>query len=72
MDEVERAKVVGFDKYVIGHFHTPFDSLLYAVGGCLSGTSAYDHQAGRYAPPSQAAWMVHEKHKEFNKINFRL
>jgi hypothetical protein len=72
MEELDRAKTIGFDKYVIGHFHTPFDSSLYACGGSLAGTSAYDHQAGRYSPPSQSAWMVHEKHKEFNRINFKL
>lgn len=72
MDDKERAEFIGFDKYLIGHFHTPFDSALYCCGPSLSGTSAYDHQAGRYADPGIAAWMVHEKHKEFNRIVFNL
>ena len=72
MAEKERADTIGFDKYCIGHFHTPFDSNLYCCGGSLSGTSAYDHQAGRHANPSQSAWMVHSVHKEFNRINFQL
>jgi hypothetical protein len=72
MEEKERAETIGFDKYCIGHFHTPFDSSLYCCGGSLSGTSAYDHQAGRYSTPCQSAWMVHRKWKEFNRINFNL
>ena len=72
MSEKEKMDLIGFDKYCIGHFHTPFDSELYCCGGSLSGTSAYDHQAGRYSRPSQSAWMVHEIHKEFNRINFKV
>jgi len=69
---IERAKDIGFHKYVFGHFHTAFDSHLYTCGASLSGTDAYDHQAGRYSPPGQSAWMVHPKHGEFNRINFWL
>jgi hypothetical protein len=72
MQEVERAHDIGFHKYIFGHFHTPFDSPLYSCGGSLSGTDAYDHQAGRYGDPVQSAWMVHAKHGEFNRINFIL
>ena len=72
MKEVERAHDIGFHKYIFGHFHTPFDSPLYSCGGSLSGTDAYDHQAGRYGDPVQSAWMVHPKHGEFNRINFML
>lgn len=71
MDEIERAKTIGFDKYVIGHFHVPTDNILYSVGGSLSGTSAFDHQAGRYAYPCQSAWVV-GSHGEFDRINFKL
>lgn len=70
MADIERAKTIGFHKYIFGHFHTPFDSILYACGGSLQGTDAYDHQAGRYSKPCQSSWMVHEKHGEFNRINF--
>lgn len=72
MQEVSRADEIGFHKYVFGHFHTPFDSPLYSCGGSLSGTDAYDHQAGRYSNPCQSAWMTHPKHGEFNRINFWL
>lgn len=71
MREVERAKDVGFHKYIFGHYHTPFDSELYACCGSVSGTDAYDHKNARYARPSQSSWMV-GKHGEFNRINFRL
>jgi hypothetical protein len=71
MREIERAKDVGFHKYIFGHWHTPFDMPLYACCGSVSGTGAYDHKAGRYARPSQASWMV-GKHGEFNRINFDL
>jgi hypothetical protein len=72
MEEYDRAKTIGYHKIVHGHFHTPFDANMYSCGGSVSGTSAYDHQAGRYAPPSQPAWLVHPKWGEFNRINFQL
>jgi len=72
MQEVERAREIGFHKYVFGHFHTPFDSPLYSCGASLSGTDAYDHQAGRYSKPGQSAWLVNPKHGEFNRTNFTL
>ena len=72
MDDIKRAKEIGFNKVIHGHFHTPFDTMLFSCGGSVSGTDAYDHQCGRYAEPSQSAWMVHPRHGEFNRVNFRL
>lgn len=72
MGDKEKAETIGFDKYIFGHFHTPFDAELYACGGSVSGTDAYDHQAGRYSKPSQSAWLVHPDKGEFNRINFKL
>lgn len=72
MQEFERAKDIGFHKYVFGHFHTPIDTPLYSCGASLQGTDAYDHQAGRYANPAQSAWLVHPRNGEFNRINFNL
>ena len=72
MREVERAKDIGFHKYIFGHWHTPFDSQTYACCGSVSGCDAYDHKDARWALPSQSSWMVHAKHGEFNRINFRL
>jgi hypothetical protein len=72
MRDIELAKTVGFHKYIFGHYHTPIDTELYAGGGSVSGTDAYDHKAGRYAKPSQPAWLVSPKWGEFNRINFDL
>ena len=72
MQDINRAKNIGFHKIVMGHFHTPIDHWLYSMGGSVSGTDAYDHQAGRYSPPSQSAWLVHPKYGEFDRINFNL
>jgi len=72
MDDIMRAKEIGFNKIIHGHFHTPFDSALYSCGGSVSGTDAYDHQNGRHAEPSQSAWMVHPKWGEFNRNDFKL
>lgn len=72
MQDIERAKEIGFHKYVFGHWHTPFDISLYSCGASLSGTDAYDHQAGRYAKPGQTVWLVHPKHGEFNRTTFNL
>jgi hypothetical protein len=72
MEDLNRAKDVGFHKYIFGHWHTPFDSTLYACCGSISGTDSYDHSFGRFSKPSQTSWMVHPKHGEFNRINFYL
>jgi len=72
MADVERAKEIGFNKILHGHFHVPFDTPLYSCGGSVSGTDAYDHQCGRHAEPSQCGWMLHPKWGEFNRTNFQL
>lgn len=72
MDDVLKAKEIGFHKVVHGHFHTPFNTVLFSAGGSVSGTDAYDHKSGRHAEPSQSAWMVHPKYGEFNRTDFRL
>jgi len=72
MDDITRAKDIGFHKYVFGHFHTYFETDLYSCCPSVSGTDAYDHQSGRHGDPGQSAWLVHPKYKEFNWINFKL
>lgn len=72
MQEADRAREIGFHKYIIGHFHTAFFGRLYFLGASLSGTDAYDHQAGRYDDPGQNAWLIHPKHGEFNMTTFYL
>ena len=72
MSDINRARDIGFHKYIFGHWHTPFDHPLYSCCGSISGTDAYDHKQGRYSPPSQSSWLVHPKHGEFDRINFML
>jgi len=61
-----------FDKIIMGHFHHPISHPVYWIGGSVSGTDAYDHKNGRYAEPSQTAWMVHPKRGEFDRTDFKL
>ena len=61
-----RAREIGFNKMVFGHFHIKFDHPLYMCGPSLSGTDANDHKYGRHSVPGQRLWMVHPKHGEVN------
>jgi hypothetical protein len=61
-----------FHRIVLGHWHAPLCHPYYWIGGSLSGTDAYDHSAARYSAPSQAAWMVHPKHGDFDRTDFDL
>jgi hypothetical protein len=70
MEDITRSKQVGFHKYVFGHWHTPVSLPLYWGSASLAGTDAYDHKNGRYSKPSQAAWITHLKHGEFDRTDF--
>lgn len=72
MQDIEKAHDIGFHKYIFGHWHTAFDISLYSCGASLSGTDAYDHQAGRHGEPGQTVWLVHPEHGEFNRTTFKL
>ena len=72
MDDLTKAKDVGFQKYVFGHFHTYFETDMYSCCPSVSGTDAYDHQNGRHGDPGQSSWLVHPTYGEFNWINFKL
>lgn len=72
MKDFQRAKEIGFHKYILGHWHTPFNFPLYSGCGSVSGTSTYDHKEGRHSEPSQSAWCVHPKHGEFDRTDFKL
>jgi len=69
-----RSKLPGvlFDRLVMGHWHEPANTLDWIIGGSLSGTDAYDHKNGRYAPPLQPIWLVHPKHGEFDWTRIEL
>ena len=72
MDQKLKMHEIGFHNFIFSHFHTPVDTAMYSCCGSVQGTDAYDHVAGRYAVPSQAAWMVHPKYKEVGRENFEL
>ena len=62
-----------FDYQIIGHWHVPvrpFPELF--VCGSLAGTSEYDGTFGRFAFPSQTAFLIHKKHGIFNEVPFNL
>lgn len=52
----------GFDYQSIGHWHVPgiLGGNIF-VNGSLSGTSEFDYQQTRHAPPSQMALLVHRE-----------
>lgn len=64
--------VTKFHKTLLGHWHSPLAHPWYWIGGSVSGTDALDHKQGRHSPPSQAAWVVHPRHGEFNRTDFWL
>ena len=72
MNDITRAKDIGFHKFVFGHYHTYFETDLYSCCPSVSGTDAYDHKSGRHSEPGQSGWIVHPKLKEINHNNFRL
>lgn len=66
----------GFHYLILGHWHNPIfaghaDAAGMIVGGCLGGTTAYDHSCGRISPPSQSAFLV-GKRGAFGFVPFRL
>jgi len=61
-----------FHKIVMGHWHAPLEHPVYWIGGSVSGTDAYDHQAGRQSEPQQVSWLVHPKWGEFDRTCWRL
>lgn len=60
-----------FHKMQIAHFHEPANHFYWSIAGGLCGTNELDHKNGRFAPPTQTAFMVHPKRGEFNKTNFK-
>jgi hypothetical protein len=66
----------GFHYLIMGHWHSPIfagqaDAAGMIVGGCLGGTTAYDHSCGRISPPSQSGFLV-GKRGAFGFVPFRL
>lgn len=63
---------VGYHRMIMGHWHAPMAHPWFWIGGSASGTTAYDHQEGREAEPTQCAWFVHPFHGEFDRTNWHL
>ena len=71
-EALRRMRKQGFDFWVIGHWHVPsYIESRVIVNGSLSGTSEYDHIAGRFASPAQVAFLCHPKHGIFNLTAFK-
>lgn len=70
--DLERAKDIGFNKIIHGHYHIGFDTPMYACSPSVQGTTAYDHQFGRHSNPGQPTWLVHPKYGEFARTCFDL
>jgi len=61
-----------FHYMCLGHFHVPSwvgGNIL--INGSLSGTSEYDHAAGRRSEPAQIAFLVHPEWGFFNLVAFK-
>lgn len=61
---------LGFHNLIMGHWHVPHFSKI-IVGGCLPGTSEYDHSCGRDAKPQQSSFLV-GKRGPFNFVPWEL
>lgn len=61
-----------FDTLIMGHFHQPAKMVNWIMNGSLSGSTEYDHKAGRHCPPCQIAFFVHPKWGEFDFTEFWL
>ena len=72
MRDIERAKDVGFHRYIFGHFHTPFDSEFMLV---VDRFLAQMHMIiGTEDTQDHLKWhgWYTQKNGEFNRINFKL
>lgn len=61
----------GFKFLIMGHWHVPWFASGLIVGGCLGGTSEYDHSCGRLSPPCQTGFLV-GKRGPFGFVPFEL
>ena len=66
----------GFHYIMMGHYHTPgfwgtSDAGGLIMGGCLGGTTPFDHSCGRISPPTQTGFLV-GKRGAFGFVPFRL
>lgn len=67
-----RDRDLEFDYIILGHFHVPAvlsGNIL--VNGSLSGTSEFDHLAGRHALPAQVSFFIHPVHGIFDWVAWK-
>lgn len=65
-EAIRRMNQRRFDYVVTGHWHTPvFLENRVIVNGALTGTTEYDHSAGRFAAPCQVGFLVDANHGVF-------
>lgn len=63
MNEISKA----FHYWSIGHWHVPgVVSGNILINGALTGTTEYDHSAGRSGGPAQVSYLVHPKYGMFD------
>lgn len=62
----------GWDRIIMGHWHTSLTHPWFWIGASASGTDAYDHAAGRESDPGQSTWLVHPDHGEFDRTDWIL
>jgi len=67
---MNRTRDKHFHKMLIGHYHAPLRHPDWLIGGSLSGTTEFDHAAGRDSSPCQTAWLMHPKfgEREYNEF----
>lgn len=72
LKRMNAADIRKFHRVVLGHWHAPLAHPWYYIGGSVSGTDAFDHGQGRHADPQQVSWMVHPRHGEFDRTEWKL
>ncbi len=72
LKRMNAAEIRKFNRVVMGHWHAPLAHPWYWIGGSVSGTDSFDHGQGRYSEPLQVSWLIHPKHGEFDRTEWRL
>ncbi len=68
---IRRAKEIGFNKMMHGHFHVKFNGEIMRSAASVQGTTSYDHNNGRFSAPSQPFWLLSGRW-EFGNTDFSL
>ena len=71
-EAIDKARRMGFHKFVMGHYHQFFESYYYSICPSVSGPDAYDIHNGNFHPPGQSGWLVHPERAEFGHVFFEM